>query len=184
MPSLVETVLSTIAGGAGAVAGSAVSAPLQAAGGIASLVKGIMDRVSPDPAAAAAAKLEVDKLEQAGHFKDLDVALAASQGQTDINKQEASSSSFFVAGWRPGVGWVGVVGLALAFWPKAMVLTGIWLYQAIYIIDHTTDVTHLVVPAFPDLGVTDLIGLLGSLLGFGVLRTIDKVKGVAPGSYS
>jgi hypothetical protein len=70
--SIVSDVLQAIGGGAGA----AVSAPVQAAGGIADLIKGVIDRVSPDPQAAAAMKLQVDQLDQATHFKEIDAKLA------------------------------------------------------------------------------------------------------------
>ena len=59
----------------------------------------LIDRLWPDPTQAAAAKLELLKMQQEG---DLAVMVA----QTDINKIEAGSSSLFVAGWRPFVGWV------------------------------------------------------------------------------
>ncbi len=34
------------------------------------------------------------------------------QGQLDINKIEAASTNWFVAGWRPAVGWIGALALA------------------------------------------------------------------------
>jgi hypothetical protein len=37
---------------------------------------------------------------------------AARQAQTDVNKVEAASSSMFVAGWRPFIGWVCGTGLS------------------------------------------------------------------------
>ena len=33
--------------------------------------------------------------------------------QLDVNKEEAKSTNWFVAGWRPGIGWV--CGFALAY---------------------------------------------------------------------
>ena len=96
-------------------------------------------------------------------------------GQVDTNKVEAASDSWWVAGWRPYVGWVAGTALGMAYIPKAVVLTGIWTYQAVVLIQGwKTGTSPPTLPAYPDLGVTDLLGLLGSLLGFGVLRTVDK----------
>lgn len=100
-------------------------------------------------------------------------------GQIETNKAEAAHASRFVAGWRPFIGWVGGVSLGMVYIPKAMALTAIWTYQAVVIVS-AWDVGHPMptLPLYPDLGVTDLLGLLGSLLGFGVLRSVDKRKGV------
>lgn len=95
-------------------------------------------------------------------------------GQVETNKIEAASSSMFVAGWRPAVGWVCATALGMVYIPKALVMTGIWTYQALAVIDGGGTL-----PPYPDLGVTDLLGLLGALLGFGGLRTAEKFKDVA-----
>lgn len=41
--------------------------------------------------------------------------MAAANAQAEINKVEASSANFFVAGWRPALGWVGVVVIAVIY---------------------------------------------------------------------
>ena len=68
----------------------------------------VLDRVFPDPAQQAAAKLELMKLQQSGELAQL-------AGQMDINKIEAASSSIFVSGWRPAIGWVCGAGFAVQF---------------------------------------------------------------------
>lgn len=104
------------------------------------------------------------------------------EGQLEINKAEAQSSNMFVAGWRPAIGWVGATALFCYYVPYMLIVTGIWLWMTIKIVllactgeQGCLDV-HL--PARPDLGVTDLLGLLGSLLGVGTMRTVEKVSGV------
>ncbi len=57
--------------------------------------KGIINSVFPDPQQKVQAELELLKL-----------ANSANQGQLEINKVEASHRSVWVAGWRPGIGWV------------------------------------------------------------------------------
>jgi hypothetical protein len=119
-----------------------------------------------------------DKTEQ--EKQQLAAALAVVQGQLDINREEAKSPSVFVAGWRPFIGWVGGVSLGMIYIPKAIVLTTIWAYQAYVLVSAWNGTgTPPSLPLYPDLGLTDLIGLLGSLLGFGILRSQDKKNGVA-----
>ncbi len=117
----------------------------------------IIDRMFPDPAAKAAAELELLKLAQAG---DLQTVLA----QLEINAKEAQHPSIFVAGWRPFVGWCCGVGLASATTGHNVLA---WLALA------------KGWPAPPAVDSDVLIYTLGGLLGIAGLRSIEKVKGVA-----
>jgi hypothetical protein len=79
--------------------------------------------------------------------------------QADVNAAEAASPNLFVSGWRPAIGWIGAGGLAYHF---------------------------IVRPLLVGLGWTSLPGLdnmlfelVFSMLGFGGLRTYEKIKGVA-----
>ncbi len=128
----------------------------------------LIDHFFPNAAQADEAKLKLITLQQSGE-------LATIAGQLDINKIEAASPSMFVAGWRPFVGWVCGMSLALAYIPKALFLSCLWAYQA-WVTIHGGK-TEL--PIFPDLGVTDLIGLLCAMLGISGMRTYEKVKEVA-----
>lgn len=103
---------------------------------------------------------------------------ALMQGQLDVNKVEAASPSTFVAGWRPYIGWIAGTALGMVYMPKALVMTIVWTYEAFRIVSHWNGEASIpALPPYPDLGVTDLIGLLGTLLGMGTLRTIDKITG-------
>ena len=103
-------------------------------------------------------------------------AQALNVGQMEINKVEAQSSSWFVAGWRPAAGWTCVMALWFTYVPKAIVMTGFWGYQTYIALNHP-ELKISAAPPFPDLGVTDLIGLLMALLGLGGMRSFEKVKG-------
>lgn len=130
------------------------------------LVGKIFDRVLPDKAAADAAKLKVMELAQAGDLAELDANLKLAVGQIDVNKIEAASTDRFVAGWRPFVGWVCGVGLAMS-----CVVAPLFTWVAA-LAGHPTPF-----PAFNDpLLRSTLAGMLG--LGFG-LRTYEKKIGVA-----
>ena len=54
----------------------------------------LITRIFPDPAQQADAKLKLLELQQSGE-------LATMTAQTDINKEEAKSTNWFVAGARP-----------------------------------------------------------------------------------
>jgi hypothetical protein len=119
----------------------------------------VIDRLWPDPAQAAAAKLELIKLQQAGE-------LQAMAGQLDINKAEAGSSSVFVSGWRPFIGWV--CGAACAWnWIGLKAL----LFGAAYF-------SHPVNGLAPA-DLSEMMPVLLGMLGIGGLRTIEKINGVA-----
>lgn len=104
------------------------------------------------------------------------VDVADVQAQNDAGKVATVSPSFWVSGWRPGVGWVCVVALAMVYIPKAVVLTFIWTYQCVVILNAWQGSTLPALPVYPDLGVTDLVGLLMSMLGIGGLRTLEKLN--------
>lgn len=108
-------------------------------------------------------------------LKQLEQALQL--GQIQINVEEAKHPSKFVAGWRPAIGWVAAVSIALMYIPKAIVMTWIWTYQCIEIVHVATDVSKVVLPTFPELGAMDIIGLVSSLLGIGIMRSYDKTQG-------
>lgn len=126
----------------------------------------IVNKLIPDPVAKAQAQIQLLQLQQNETFKEIDAQLAASAQQTDTNKVEATSSSLFVAGWRPAVGWVCAGGLA---------------YQ--YLVDPLFSWFALIVhwPVPPTLDMQTLITMLGGLLGFGAMRSYDKKNGVSSG---
>lgn len=138
----------------------------------------LAEKFIPDPQAKAAHHLKLAELAAEGDERKLQAYVTGIAGQLEINKEEAKSGSFFVAGWRPAVGWIGAVGLAVAFIPKAIIITALWAAQAYMMLDQCTapacDLTTFILPPFPDLGVTDLIGILGAMLGIGTMRSFDK----------
>ena len=125
----------------------------------------IIDRVWPDPAQRDAAKLELFKAQQAGEFKAADQVFELAKGQLEVNKVEAGSSSLFVAGWRPFIGWTCGAAFAFKFiaGPSAVVLMAMSGHP-------------ITLPAFD---FTEMSTILLGMLGLGGLRTVEKVKGVA-----
>jgi hypothetical protein len=124
----------------------------------------IIDRIWPDPTQAAAAKLELLKMQQTGE-------LAVITGQLEINRVEAASTSVFVAGWRPFVGWV--CGAAFAYKFVAAPAMAFAL-TALGVLDGAG---HPIV--LPVLDFTEMSTVLLGMLGIGGFRTVEKLKGVA-----
>jgi len=126
----------------------------------------VIDRIFPDPAQKAEANLALMKLTQESDLAELDSATKTALGQMDVNKQEAQHSSIFVAGWRPFVGWVCGAALAYSFILLPVMKWGAFL-------------AGVDVKEAPELDMASLITILGGMLGLGVLRTKEKMDGVA-----
>ena len=118
----------------------------------------VIDRVWPDPEKAAAAKLELFKLQQSGE-------LAMIAGQMEINKVEAANPSVFVSGWRPAIGWICGAGFGVQFVIGPLAEWGSALYG------------HPV--KFPQMDTGTMMPLLLGMLGLGGMRTAEKIQGVA-----
>nr|VFJ59100.1 MAG: Holin of 3TMs, for gene-transfer release [Candidatus Kentron sp. DK] len=96
---------------------------------------------------------------------EIDASLA--KGQMEVNKEEAKHKSLFVAGARPAAIWVCVIGLAYQF--LIYPLLG-WLW--VYLQARGTIPSGLEQP--PALDITQILSLLGGLLGLGAYRSYDK----------
>lgn len=152
------------------------------AGGVAGFLQDLADKIYPDPVKAAQAKAAITEAEQAGRLAASAQQVALALEQIRVNAVEAASGRLFVAGWRPAVGWVGAITLALMYWPKAVVLCVVWVTQAVVLLRAWAPPAEFKIPPYPDLGANDVLGLLGSILGVGTIaamRTVEKVKGVA-----
>ena len=127
------------------------------------LIGKAIDRFVPDPAAAANAKLEMFKATQAGEFKAVEIAMSAIMA-------EAQSSDPWTSRARPSFLYVVYIlilfglpmGILSAFAPERAAAIavgfGAWL------------------KAIPD----SLYLLFGTVMtGYGISRTVEKVKGVA-----
>jgi len=125
----------------------------------------IIDRVIPDKEAQDKAKLALLEMQQRGELAQLDAALKSDLGQMDINKQEAASSSLFVAGWRPMVGWVCAGALAYSFilLPMLRAILAAWKPGL----------------TIPSIDMSDLWPLMMGMLGLGGMRSWEKAKGVS-----
>jgi hypothetical protein len=121
-------------------------------GEIAGLATTVIDKIWPN-------KSEQEKAE-------LQAALVVVQGQLEINKAEAGSSSVFVAGWRPFIGWVCGIACAWNWIGLSIVKTAVLIVAG----------TKLdLAPA----DIAEMLPVLLGMLGLGALRTKEKIAGVA-----
>jgi len=88
-----------------------------------------------------------------------DALLQIDQAQAQVNVAEAQTGSLFMAGWRPAIGWIGAGGLFYLYVFRPLAIGLGW-------------------SGLPGLD-NGLYELVLSLLGFGGLRTYEKIKGVA-----
>lgn len=119
-------------------------------------VQKLLDLI-PDPAARARAEADYQKTL-------LDIAAKAESEQREINRTEAQNPSLFVAGWRPGIGWVCALALAFQYLLRPLLswAAGVWW------------------PTLPPLpGLDDnLWQLMLGMLGLGTLRSFEKSRGL------
>ena len=114
-------------------------------GAVADLVGNAINKIWPD-------KTEQEK-------QQLATAVQVINGQLAINQAEAANPNLFVAGWRPGVGWVCVVALGYQYVARPLMM-GFGVSDNMPALDES------------------LWELLFGMLGLGSLRTFEKVKGV------
>jgi hypothetical protein len=87
------------------------------------------------------------------------------KSQIEVNKVEASSSSLFVSGWRPAVGWVCVLSMAGNF---------IVIPLANFVLAFSD--SNITVPL---IDTSTMMPVLMGMLGLGALRSAEKIKKVS-----
>jgi len=126
---------------------------------VSTLADSAIKRIWPDAT-------EIEKAKLAQLSQDLQNEFNLIMGQLEINKIEATSSSVFVAGWRPAVGWV--CGASLAY---AGLIEPFSRFIAVVLAGYTGP--------FPTIDTDLTLQILGGLLGLAGLRTFDKLKDTA-----
>lgn len=111
-------------------------------GSVADLASNVINKIWPD-------KTEEEKVQLAS-------AVQLVQGQLEVNKAEASNPNWFVAGWRPYIGWVCGTGLGYQFLVYPILVAFI--------------------PKITSLDMGTLITLLMGMLGLGGMRTMEKLN--------
>lgn len=130
---------------------------------VANVVNTVLNRVLPDKTANDAAKAQLLQMQLGGD-------IASVTGQIDIDKAEAASSSTFVAGWRPFVGWIcgGAFGYVYIIQP--------FLQFLLVAFKVNFDASKL-----PQLNISEMMPVLLGMLGLGAMRSYDKTQGTGSG---
>ena len=132
--------------------------------GLFSAAQSLIERFFPDPEKKAAAQLELLKMQQNGELALLASETDLAKLQIQTNVEEAKSTNWFVAGWRPGIGWVCGAGLAYAALvePFARFIAKVWF-------GYTGE--------FPVISTDLTLQILMGMLGLTAARSIEKIKG-------
>ena len=123
-----------------------------------------IEKIWPDPTKRAKELRKLEEMKQRGSLAEMNAQVNMLTGQMEINKVEAASGNWFVAGWRPFVGWV--CGFALAY---AAILEPFMRFIA-SVNDYSV--------TFPIIDTTITMQVLLGMLGLGAMRTREKEKGV------
>jgi len=121
-------------------------------------VSGLLDKFIEDKDTKNALAHEIATMSER-HAQEL------AKGQLEVNKVEAASKSMFVAGWRPAVGWVTVIGMAsnyilIPMGNFALAIAG-------------SEIT------IPLLQMSEMMPVLLGMLGLGTMRSVEKIKKVS-----
>ena len=132
--------------------------------GLFSAAQSLIERFFPDPAAKAAAQLELLKMQQNGELAQLAAETDLAKLQIQTNIEEAKSTNWWVAGWRPCIGWVCGAGLAYAalIEPLARFAAKVWFGYS---------------GEFPVIDTSLTLQILMGMLGLGIMRSAEKIKG-------
>jgi len=124
----------------------------------------LVDKFFPDPQQAEQAKLKLLEMQQNGELAQLAAATDLAKLQIQTNLEEAKSTNWFVAGWRPFVGWICGAGLAYVaiFEPVARFVAKVFFNYA---------------GDFPVINTDLTMQVLMGVLGLGAMRSVEKVKG-------
>lgn len=125
----------------------------------------VLGSVIQNPVDALKAAQEIIARLQAKQDEIDRLMIEAVKAQSEVNKAEAQSPSLFVAGWRPFIGWVCGLGAAYAFIVQPGITVALWAWHG-----------ASGPPPVPDM--SQLMAMLGGMLGFGGLRTYERVVGV------
>lgn len=132
--------------------------------GLFSAAQSLIERFFPDPEKKAAAQLELLKMQQNGDLAQLAAETDLAKLQIQVNIEEAKSVNWFVAAWRPFIGWTCGFGLAYAalIEPFARFVANVWF-------GYTGE--------FPVIDTNLTMQILMGMLGLGAMRSVEKIKG-------
>ena len=132
--------------------------------GLFSAAQSLIERFFPDPEKQAEAQRALLQMQKNGELALLASETDLAKLQIQVNVEEAKSTNWFVAGWRPGIGWVCGSGLAYA-----ALIEPFARFIAKVLFGYTGE--------FPVISTDLTLQILMGLLGLGAMRSVEKIKG-------
>ena len=123
----------------------------------------ILDKVLPDPAAKAAAQMQLLQMQQNGELAQLAATTDLAKLQIQTNQEEAKTGNWFIAGWRPFIGWI--CGLGLLY---VSLVEPIGRFVATVFFHYTGP--------FPVIDTSLTMQVMMGMLGLAAARTVEKIK--------
>jgi hypothetical protein len=82
--------------------------------GVGSIIEAV-GKVAGDLITTDKEKMEMEIEQRKLDLEEKRIDQATDLAQIEVNKIEAASSSVFVSGWRPAIGWIGVAAMGYQF---------------------------------------------------------------------
>lgn len=140
-------------------------------GGIGDFAKDIRTAITGKEALSSEQQIEIIKQANALENLAIDLEKSAADGQIALNKLDAQSGSMFKGGWRPAIGWICALGLGYSFLLRPLLPFLVKVLCEILSI-------NVEIPTLPKLDMPELFAMVMSLLGFGGLRSFERLRGV------
>jgi hypothetical protein len=132
--------------------------------GLEGMVTGVLNTISkhvPIPVD----QLKMQELKNAIESQIISSLSAADVANAEVNKIEAQSTNWFVSGWRPAMGWICDLALFTYYIPRFILIMYFWTIQ-------TAKTGVITIP--PEAGISDILGLVATLLGGSTIRYLEK----------
>ena len=136
---------------------------LLGAGDVVKSVGDSLDKLFTSDEERLEAQHEMSKAQRNFDYLGDKLVLQQNTAQVEVNKVEAASSNMFQAGWRPAIGWIGVLALFYQFVAYPALL---WLQTFMPSI-------HPPAPLPADM----MFSIVTGMLGIAGMRSYDKFKG-------
>jgi hypothetical protein len=111
-------------------------------------------------------KMEMEIEQRKLDLEEKKLDMAGDMAQIEVNKEEAKSSSFFVSGWRPFIGW----GCGIAFIYSTLI-EPVCRFVAMTVFMYNG--------SFPTIDSDLTMQVMLGMLGLGAMRSYEKKSGVA-----
>lgn len=133
--------------------------------GVGSIIEAV-GKVAGDLITTDKERMEMEIEQRKLDLEEKKLDMAGDMAQIEINKEEAKSSSMFVSGWRPFIGW----GCGIAFIYSALI-EPVCRFISMTVFMYNGD--------FPIINTDLTMQVMLGMLGLGAMRSYEKKSGVA-----